>query len=117
MPRTEVRTFLVDPILRKTEARTVDLDNPNAYFPVGTVLTCENGHEVCTIVNALDTGQRVLAEDLGEWREGQRVVHSLDPEQQNWNEARLGPCWCGKEYARTSGNGRGQLHIKDLGWK
>lgn len=77
----------------------------------GDIVTCENGHEVCELLEDIDTTQTASADALGLWRLGQ-VKPS--PGERIDQSSRCGIC--DARWAATSHHGRGAtLHVNG-GW-
>ena len=91
------------------------MDNINELkFEKGTIVTCENGHEVCEISRDIYIYSLVECNDFTNFNENITVPQIHD---------RIGdhPCHCGKDWIRyevlSSTRGHVRVHIKDEGWK
>lgn len=101
----EAKVFLKDVFSLETELRVTDTRDPNALFPIGTVFTCERGHEVCSAVESIHDFQLIEERQFGKFRRGQPIVRDGQS---------AGKCHCGASWGRKHGISA-QLHTAK-GW-
>lgn len=82
------------------------MTEPERFAEAGEIVTCENGHEICTVLADLHRGQKVQAEMFGDWQEGQ-----IKGEAGN----AIATCHCGALFVKQQGTGFA-LHFPD-GWR
>lgn len=100
--RLEARTFLVDPMLRHTEVRMVDVEDPGAHYPIGTTITCDAGHEVCELRESIALWQEITPSAFGPLRNEQP--------RHTFKDVKRLDCYCGRPYYAG-----GKLHTRN-GW-
>ena len=76
----------------------------------GDIVTCPNGHEICELIEDIDSGMVATPNVFGHWRPEQVKPANHMPVD---STAVCGIC--GRNWALTEVNGIA-LHLKDVGW-
>lgn len=104
MARLETRD-VIDELSGLLEPLIVDLDNPDALLPRGSVLLCEAGHAAAIVANSVLDGQVVVANDFAPLQIGM-----------DFRDGEPFPlCQCGARLVRDEGR-RWSLHVQGRGW-